>query len=78
MKTKLSDKKNLKRLSEFIGVLKDDEEFEKGVLEARRSTSTRLERFPTMTVLDSLFREGADGAHEDCEKGGKTRECGKL
>lgn len=33
-----------KRLSEFIGVLKDDEEFEKAVLEVRHSTSTRLER----------------------------------
>ncbi len=33
-----------KRLSEFIGVLKDDDEFEKAVLEIRHSTSTRLER----------------------------------
>ncbi|MFZ3383805.1 MAG: antitoxin VapB family protein [Candidatus Methanoperedens sp.] len=33
-----------RRLSEFIGVLKDDEDFEKAVLEIRHSTSTRLER----------------------------------
>ena len=33
-----------RRLSEFIGVLKDDEDFEKAVLEVRHSTSTRLER----------------------------------
>lgn len=44
MTMKISDKENLKRLSEFIGVLKDDEEFEKALLEARRFTSTRLER----------------------------------
>jgi len=33
-----------KRLSEFIGVLKDDEEFERAALEVRHSPSTRLER----------------------------------
>jgi predicted CopG family antitoxin len=33
-----------KRLSEFIGVLKDDEEFEKAALEVRHSPSTRLKR----------------------------------
>ncbi len=33
-----------RRLSEFIGVLKDDEDFEKAVLEVRHSASTRLER----------------------------------
>ncbi len=33
-----------RRLSDFIGVLKDDEEFEKAALEVRHSPSTRLKR----------------------------------
>lgn len=44
-----------KRLSEFIGVLKDDEEFEKAALEVKALPQYQIEKVGTVTVLDSDF-----------------------